>query len=219
MAVGRELDYKRMIARALTQLGEVARLEANVAEARALFEQTLSTWRAIGHKSGLVDALRGLGDTARLEGNFSVAEPLLEESLSVCRDIGARRGIAAALESLGNLAAACGNRVRAKRQYSEALTLWNEMEDTHGVARCIESAAELIAVEGRFDVAAMLLGGSEALREQIGAVIPPADEPGHHRVVATVRDALGESVFLAKWEEGRKLGRRTAAWGLEQISS
>ena len=32
LAIGRELDYKRMVARALTQLGEVARLEGNMAE-------------------------------------------------------------------------------------------------------------------------------------------------------------------------------------------
>ena len=56
----------------------------------------------------------------------------------------------------------------------------------------------------------------EPLREQIGAVIPPADEPGHHRVVATVRDALGEQVlkrFLDRFVGVAGVGRRTIESG------
>jgi hypothetical protein len=85
------------------------------------------------------------------------------------------------------------------------------MEQADGVARCIRGLAEVVATERRFDVAAVLLGGSEALREQIGAIVPPAERPHHDRVVAATRQALGDTLFLAKWEEGRKLGRRAAA--------
>lgn len=173
LALGRELDYKRMVARALTQLGEVARLEGNLTEARSLFEQTIRMWRENRHRSGLVDSLRGLGDVTRLEGGFAVAQLLLEESLSVCREIGARPGIAAALQSLGDLAGARGNGEGAKRHYRSALTLWDEMEHADGIARCTQELANIVAIEGRADLAAVLLGASEALREQIGAIVPP----------------------------------------------
>ena len=210
LAIGRELDYKRMIARALTQLGEVERLEGNVVAARAFFEQTISTWREIGHKSGLVDALRGLGDVARLDGRFSEARALLEESLAICRDIGARPGIAAALESLADLALTRGDREDAALYYGEALSLWEDMDHAHGIARCIRGLAELVATDGRFDVVAMLLGGSESLREQIGASVPPDERLQYERVVAVTQNALGGSVFVTKWDEGRRLGRQTA---------
>ena len=68
-----------------------------------------------------------------------------------------------------------------------------------------------MAVEGWLELAAVLLGASEALREQIGAIVPPVERPHHDRAATTTRDALGETVFLEKWEEGRKLGRRAAA--------
>ena len=211
LAIGRELDYKRMIARALTQLGEVARLEGDVSTARAFFEQTLSTWREIGHKSGLVDALRGLGDVARQDGRFSEARALLEESLAICRDIGARPGIAAALESLADLAVARGDREDAALHYQEALSFWEDMDHTHGIARCIRGLAELFATDGRFEVAAILLGGSESLREQTAASIPPGERLHHDRIVAVTQNALGDSVFIAKWDEGKRLGRQTVA--------
>jgi len=130
-------------------------------------------WRENRHRSGLVDSLRGLGDVTRLEGGFAVAQLLLEESLSVCREIGARPGIAAALQSLGDLAGARGNGEGAKRHYRSALTLWDEMEHAGGIARCTQELANIVAIEGRADLAAVLLGASEALREQIGAIVPP----------------------------------------------
>jgi ATP/maltotriose-dependent transcriptional regulator MalT len=206
-----------MIARALTQLGEVARLEGNLTEARSLFERTIPMWRENRHGTGLVDSLRGLGDVARLEGGFAAAQLLLEESLSVCREIGARPGIAAALQSLADLAGARRDVEGAKGHYREALTLWGEMEHPDGIARCTQGLAKAEVVEGRLDLAAVLLGESEALRDQIGAIVPPVERPHYDRVMATTRDTLGETVFLEKWNEGQKLGRRAAALGVGRL--
>ena len=160
-----------------------------------MFERTIPMWRENRHRTGLVDSLRGLGDVARLEGEFEAAQSLIEESLSVCREIGAPPGIAAALESLGDLAGARGDVESAKRHYRAALTLWDEMEHADGIARCTQRLAKVVAIEGRLDLAAVLLGASEAVREQIGAIVPPVERPHHDRVAATTEDALGKTVF------------------------
>ena len=93
------------------------------------------------------------------------------------------------------------------------------MEHAGGIARCTQELANIVAIEGRADLAAVLLGASEALREQIGAIVPPVQRLQHDHVVATTRDALGETVFLEKWKEGRKLGRRAALLAWEKVGT
>ena len=65
----------------------------------------------------------------------------------------------------------------------------------------MEVAAQFGA-ETHPDRAARLLGAVEALREAIGAPLPPAQRGEIDRVTAAMRDALGEETFAAAWAEG-----------------
>jgi hypothetical protein len=44
---------------------------------------------------------------------------------------------------------------------------------------------------------------AEALREAIGAPLPPDERPDYEREVAHVRAQLDEAAFKAAWQEGR----------------
>jgi predicted ATPase/DNA-binding SARP family transcriptional activator len=205
LAIGEELGYKRLIARSLTQLGEAALLQNALGDARRLYEESLPLWREIGHRSGLVDSLRGLGSVARLEGGSEEAASNLEESLAVCQDIGARAGAAAALDSLGALAGVRGELDEAARLHREALALWGEIEDMGGVAVALRRLGGLAALQGGAETAALLLGASEALRERVGANVPPCDAPDYERAVAEARTRLSREAFEAAWKAGREL--------------
>src|SRR5216683_2022066 len=54
-------------------------------------------------------------------------------------------------------------------------------------------------------LAARLWGAAEALREAIGAPIPPVYRAAYERAVAATRVSLGENTFAATWAEGRTM--------------
>ena len=205
LVVGRAIGYKRMTARALTQLANVARLEGQIDEARALAEEPLPIWREIGHLSGLRDNLRVLGDVARLAGEYPASERFLQESLTVSRETGATLGVASALRSLAELTRDRGDAGEAERLFREALTLWSERRRTNGIADCVRGLAELDAALGRFDRAATLFGAAAALRETIGAALPPCDREPFERALGAVRAGLDPGAFDAAWHAGRDL--------------
>jgi tetratricopeptide (TPR) repeat protein len=194
-----------MIARALTQLAEVAMLEGKTAEARVLFEETLPIWREIGHKNGLADSLRGLGDVFRLAGDDRAAERVARESLALSHEIGARRRVAASLVSLARLKQSQNDEEEAERLFREALSLWSEMQRLGGIGDCIRGLATVDATQGRCGRAATLLGAAEAIRQTVGAVIPPSAQGAYERTVGQVKAELGDGCFDVVWQEGQAM--------------
>jgi hypothetical protein len=53
--------------------------------------------------------------------------------------------------------------------------------------------------------AARVFGAAEALREAIGAPVPPVERPDYDRAVAAARARLGEVAFSSGWAEGRAM--------------
>jgi predicted ATPase/Flp pilus assembly protein TadD len=204
LSIGQNLGYKRMIARSLTQLAEVALLEGKAAEARGLFEETLPIWEEIGHKSGLRDSLRGLGDVARQEGDLQGAESFLQQSLEVCRAIGSLEGEARALQSLGTVAMSRGDHDVAESLHREALDLLQRMEHLDGIAVSLRALGTVAAAAGWLNRAARLLSASEALRERVGGTVSPWDRAEFDRAIERLRSGLGTEAFRREWESGRQ---------------
>ncbi len=64
--------------------------------------------------------------------------------------------------------------------------------------------ARALAVAGRAEPAALLLSGSEALREEIGANISWVAKM-KEETLATLRPQLDEAALAELWEQGRNL--------------
>jgi hypothetical protein len=67
-----------------------------------------------------------------------------------------------------------------------------------------------MASRGEFETAATLLGTSEALRESVGAAVPPSDQSEYERAIRTAQDGLEGNAFAAAWEAGRALDLESA---------
>jgi hypothetical protein len=64
--------------------------------------------------------------------------------------------------------------------------------------------------------AARLLGAVQALRDAIGAPVPPEYRAAYERTAAAARAALGEEAFTAAWAAGRTLSwEQAVAYALE----
>jgi DNA-binding NarL/FixJ family response regulator len=83
----------------------------------------------------------------------------------------------------------------------------------------LEAVAAAAARLGEPDGAARLWGAAAALRDVLGAPIPPPDRPAREEVLAGVRASLGEERFAAAWAAGRALPLAQAIAEAVEVSS
>jgi tetratricopeptide (TPR) repeat protein len=205
LAVCRELNDTAYIAILLNNVGTVALAQADYTNARALYEEGLALHRALGDERGIADALSNLGVVALRLGDPERAEILFNESLTLRQSLGSRLKIAGSLVNLGSVALYQGMYQRATDRYIESLHVFEDLGYKQGIAECLEGLAGVAAGQGRPERAAQLWGAAEALRESIGAPLPPADRPGYERIVAEARGQLDETAWGVAWAAGRAL--------------
>ena len=96
----RELKDQGSVTFLLT-LGTVERCRGNFELAKAMLEESLSSFRQLGQNYHAAYSLCELGIVARVEGNLGLAAAFLQESLSLGRD---RYCLSRCLEALAGLA-------------------------------------------------------------------------------------------------------------------
>jgi hypothetical protein len=93
----------------------------------------------------------------------------------------------------------------ARAPLAESLALYRGTGKLLGIAECLESLAGLAAAERRFTRAGRCLGAAEALRETMGAPLPPSERAEYDRTLRAVRGGCGGEAFAAAWAEGRAM--------------
>src|SRR5439155_4834964 len=155
-------------------------------------------------RGGIACALSYLGETARTRGDLKSARGFLERSLEIRREEGYTSVIAGLLGYLAAVTAGEGDLDAARSLYLESLAIRRELGDRRGIAVCLEG---LVGISVRSDAgkerAARLLGAAEALRESLGAPLPPVHRAEYQRNVAAVRAGFDEQALAAAWDEGR----------------
>ena len=73
------------------------------------------------------------------------------------------------------------------------LALFRDLGDRHDCAQGLEALASTAGVTGQGERAAQLLGAAAALRETIGAPLPPLEQAEVEQAVAAARAALSEA--------------------------
>ncbi len=205
LAAFRKLDYKKGLSAPLRELGVVAYQQGDHERAVRLNEQALALAREFNNAFGIAYSLFTLADPVRARGDLERAATLLEESLVLFRSLNHTWGTAQTIARLGDVAYEAGEDARASRLYEESLELgWGERLKVE-VAPWLEGLARVAARQGRMERAAWLCGVAAALREEVGAPLPPTDRAGHDRTVAAARAALGEDAFGAAWAMGHAL--------------
>jgi non-specific serine/threonine protein kinase len=149
-----------------------------------------------------------LGYVACRQGDYGRAARLLEQSLPLWQELGDKTSLANALTNLGTVSREQGDYGQAAALYKESLALRWTGEQKRGVAEdaeCLEGLAAVACAQAQPQRAARLLGTAAALREALGAPLPPADRASYERTVATARAHLNAAAFARVWEEGRAM--------------
>jgi tetratricopeptide (TPR) repeat protein len=187
----RELDDEEGIARATAELGGLAIHQLDLDRAVALYEECLPLLRKQGNPSRLAVALGNLGTIAHMRGDAADAVDYYEQAIDASRGAGDEDGVAVNLHNLGRSELALARSDRALEALRESLAIARRLGYREVIAYCLGGFAELAMLEGDAPRAAILLGASEDLFSEIGAIRSPDEDEAQRRVSAYIVDALG----------------------------
>lgn len=210
LALRRELGDTPGVAALLNNLGIIARFQRDLAAARQMNEESLALFREMGDRWAVGQLLNNQACVASDQGEYAEARLLLQESLSIRRQLGDKAGLALSLNTLADVVLDEGEFADARPLLDESLAINRELGDQTAIAYLVEDYAGLATAEGKCEKALQLAGFAAALRESIGAPLPPAEQARVDRMIAPARAALPESTVSAEWQTGRSLGLEQA---------
>jgi predicted ATPase/DNA-binding CsgD family transcriptional regulator len=177
----------------------------DAAMVRPLLEESLALFREVGDKWGDAAASMLLGQVALQRGDVTTARALANESVQLCREVGHRWFMSQALTVLAKVAESQHDLLMARTLYQESLDVAREVGDKVLIALGLEGLAGVVGTQGEPVWATRLWGTAAALRDTIGAPMPPIERAGYEAATAAARTHLGEQIFATAWTEGRAM--------------
>ncbi|MCL4264562.1 MAG: tetratricopeptide repeat protein [Anaerolineae bacterium] len=203
--IRRRLSDKSSIGSLLNNLGIVARYQGEYATTQRLYEESLAIRQEIGDKSAIANSLNNLGFLALNLGDLDMARQRLEEAVTLQREVGDRWALANSLNNLASVARDQRDYQRARELYRESLRINRELGDKGALAYLLEDICCLAAAENDPESAFRLYGAAAALRETIGAPLPPSYQQKMDELLAPVRAQLPEEKEETWMAAGRQL--------------
>lgn len=181
--------------------------QEDLSEAKALAEESLASFNAVGNRRFSAHVLGLLGQIALFSGETDEEEKaraLLQESLDVFSAMEERSGQVEALLALARLEAKRESYQASQSYYNEAWRLLQAIGAKELIARCLEGAALLAVAQQRLEQSATLWGTAATVRAAIVAPLPPVYRPLYLTVLTQVRQDLGEERFQELWSQGHQ---------------
>ena len=199
------------LAQVQVDLGILALLEGNVAQARRGLCEALAMARALKDVAMEAVACNNLGEVARIAGDDAEAAAQYERSLHLYRAMGARTEVPRLVHNLAYLALRAGDDAWARAQATESLALFRALGQQRGTAEAIAALAAIAAQAGTLQAAlraARLWAATDASHAASGTRPWPVDQAERSYYERLARTVAGRAAFDEAYAEG-------AAWSLE----
>ncbi|WP_243710815.1 hypothetical protein [Actinomadura sp. KC216] len=175
----------------LSSLGRLALLTRDLDGSRELHERGMRQATEQSNSFAEEFARVGLGLVARRAGDLDTAARHFEQSLAWNRRLEADYGVpfygvTLLLAELGFIAELRGDLPTARTLHLEGLAAAREADDSRAIALPKEGLAGVAAAEGAYEDATALLAEATALRESVGAPLPPAERGDVDRITAAL---------------------------------
>jgi tetratricopeptide (TPR) repeat protein len=187
----RELGDEEGIARAIAELGGVAIAQQDLDRAAALYDEAVPLFRSQGRLSRVAASLGNLGTIAHMRGDLETAVRYYAEAIEASSEAADEDGAAVNLHNLARSELALGRAHEGLAALRESLAIARRLGYREVIAYCFGGLAELAMLEQDATRAAAMLGASDGLFADIGAVPSPDEAQTQERVAAYVVDALG----------------------------
>lgn len=210
LRASREANDMQRIAWSSLNLGIMVMTLGDLSAARTYAEETLASATTLGLDHVIASSYMLLGEVSRLEEDWAAARPFYEQALAVNRRIGHQEGVSVTLNNLGATLCQQGDVEGARGCYREALTIAQRLGTKDDIACALDGLGAAAARRGEWARAGRLAGAADALRQEIGSEIEPADRSMRDRYLKDARAHLGEAALEAALAEGRASPRDRA---------
>jgi adenylate cyclase len=205
LKIRQALQDKENIGSLLSNLAIIAEYQGDFVSSRKLHEEGLAIRRETGDRWAIAVSLNNLGIVVLNHGDLSEARACIEEALELQREVGVRWNIANTLNNLGNVARAAMDLRAAAGLYRESLLIYRDLRDKWALAYLFEDIGKLASLEGKLKRTLTLCAVGQALRDEIGAPLPPVEQEKLERLLEDARSALDDSASAAAWAKGLSL--------------
>lgn len=185
--------------------GDPQMVWADWEEAMSIFRESRYLWGlGMGHQIAALIRMYA--------GEYEAAQTHSEQSLDLFNEIGDMHMSNVPRSILAETARRQGDLDEAAHLYRQAALVWRDKGNFGGLARCLEclafieyakmrSAEVLVMEQPKHAIA--LLGAAEAIRQHYQSPMIAVEESEYETEIALIRQAAGESVFLAAYRQGQ----------------
>jgi predicted ATPase/DNA-binding CsgD family transcriptional regulator len=199
----RNLDDHRGIAFALNMMGVIGLQKNEPVKTEKLLTESLALQRELGDPWGIAFTMQNFPPLALQKNDLAMAKEYAEETVLWFERAGDQRGVARSLEDFAEIAQLEGNPAHAVELMAKSLPKLIPLGDRGAIAGVLESLIISFAALRKYQMGALLIGTTEALREEMGTSHNRAEYENYHEAVSKIKKNLSE----LKYNQARSKGR------------
>jgi non-specific serine/threonine protein kinase len=216
LALSRTAGDTKGVAQALLNLGMVAYLRSNYAQAVTYLEASVASARQVGRAPMLSVALAFLGRALLwLSGPIDGVAIVLRESMQLAQATQSRYASGHALAASGDLRWMQGSAADAVDLWKRALTAFAELADRRGIAGCLERLAVASLSADQAEAAAWLFGAADAQHAALDMQLRRERPIDHAHFATWAQQESARVAFGSAWLSGQSASlSESVAYGL-----
>jgi len=204
IALLRQAGDWRNLAQTLGILGFTALSNDDLETAQKSLDEAYEINQQINNKE-MEFVLTGKGILALLRGEYEQARAFLQTNLEYLEEVGNRMGVLWARTRIAYITLLEGNVTQAQQMLIESVENFYNDHNRSGLAFTLDKLASLYVLIGKLELATLLIGWSDATREEIGDPRPRIDQADVKHDIDLIRKKIGASAFKVAYNNGRKM--------------
>jgi tetratricopeptide (TPR) repeat protein len=149
--------------------------------------------------------LTGKGILALQRGDYEQARAFLLENAEHLEEVGNRMGALWARARIAYVTLCEGNVKLAQQLLTEVIENFYADHNKSGVTYTLDKLASLYVMTDKPEVAAQLIGWSDATRKEIGDPRPRIDQDESERDIAAIKTKIVSAMFEAAYHAGQEM--------------
>ena len=199
----RELGDRRGIAFALNMMGVIGLEKKEPIKTENLLTESLALQKELGDPWDIAFTMQNFPPLALQKNDLKMAKEYAEETVLWFERAGDQRGIARSLMDFAEIAQLEGNPAHAVELMEKSLPKLIPLGDRGAIAGVLENLIISFAALRKYQMGALLIGTTEALREEMGTSHNRAEYKNYREAVAKIQKNLSESNYNLARSKGR----------------
>ena len=204
IALFRQIGDWRFLAHTLGILGYTVLSNGDLESAETFLEEAYEVNQRINNIE-IEYVLTGKGILCMLRGEYDQARTFLQKNIEDHEKTGDRMGYLWGRARLGYVALREGSLEEAHRILFETIENFHADQNKNGLAFALDRMASLCVVTNKHEVAARLIGWSDATRKQIGDPRPRIEQEDLDQDIASIKAKIGSAALGAAYRSGEKM--------------